>query len=128
MCSDDLVWVRIIAAAILFALALFFALPVAGTVYSMRQAEYECVAGSPAFRENDLPQGTHVVRASGEFSRFPLGVRCTLIADDGSTAVTEPGWLLTVYAGASLTALVSALVMVGCATRGRAHSVRGEAA
>jgi hypothetical protein len=127
VCFDDQVWVRGLAAAVLFVLALFLGASVAAAMYTMRDPGYSCIANSPAFRENDLPQGTHVVKASGEFSRFPLGVRCMLTANDGSTALTEPGWLLTVFGGASITAFVAALVTVGCATRARAHSVRGVA-
>jgi hypothetical protein len=119
VCLDDLVWVRGLAAAVLFVLALFFAAPVAGTVYSMRQAAYECVAGSPAFRKNDLPQGTRIVGAAGEISLFPLGIRCMLTANDGSTAVTEPGWLQTAFAGASLTALAAASIILSRAKRAR---------
>jgi len=119
VCFDGLVLVRVIAAAVLFVLALFFAASISAGVYMMRDPEYSCMANSPGFRENDLPHGTHAVRISGENSFFPLGVRCMLTANDGSTAVTEPGWRLTIYAGASLTALVAALIMVGRAKRAR---------
>jgi hypothetical protein len=128
VCFDGLMWVRAIAAALLFVLALIFAAPVAGTVYSMRQAAYECIAGSPAFRKNDVPQGTQIVGAAGEISQFPLGIRCILTANDGSTAVTEPGWVVTVYTGASLTALAAASIMVDRANVCDAHSVRGRRA
>jgi hypothetical protein len=79
-------------------------------VYQLRDADYFCAVDSIG-RGTALVGGAEVTEARGEFKILPLGAECTFVAADGTVAVMEPGWILTVLAAGAVISGLAAIAL-----------------